>query len=512
MKIVLISTYELGRQPFGLASPAAWLRSRGHEVACLDLSREALDEAAIRAASLIAFYVPMHTATRLAVGLIAPVRAMNPAAHICFYGLYAPVNEEYLRGLGVGTILGGEFEAGLARLPERLDNISSTQHMSFQGAERRGIGFNSNGKQIPHFVRNDNGVGGGQPEPVISLARQKFLVPDRAGMPQLSKYARVVMPGGEQRIAGSTEATRGCKHLCRHCPIVPVYNGVFRVVEREVVLDDIRQQVAAGAQHITFGDPDFFNGPAHALSIVTAIHREFPALSYDVTIKIEHLRKHDAHLATLRDTGCLFVISAVESVDDGVLEKFDKGHTRADFLAVVAQFRELGMTLLPTFVPFTPWTTLAGYNDLLDVIAGEDLCENVAPIQLAIRLLIPAGSRLLELPDVRAMVEPFDSAALIFPWRHEDSRVDALCGEISQIVQRGENLKLSRTEIFSHIRRAARAAAGNRAAESAPVAVSQRKPVPFLDEPWYCCAEPMDNQFVSIGKVKEPVATADRFV
>ena len=512
MKIVLISTYELGRQPFGLASPAAWLRSRGHEVACLDLSREALDEAAICAASLIAFYVPMHTATRLAVGLIAPVRAMNPAAHICFYGLYAPVNEEYLRGLGVGTILGGEFEAGLARLAERLDNISSTQHMSFQGAERRGICFDSNGKQIPHFVRNDNGVGGPQPEPVISLARQKFLVPDRAGMPQLSKYARVVMPGGEQRIAGSTEATRGCKHLCRHCPIVPVYNGVFRVVEREVVLDDIRQQVAAGAQHITFGDPDFFNGPAHALSIVTAMHREFPALSYDVTIKIEHLRKHDAHLATLRDTGCLFVISAVESVDDGVLEKFDKGHTRADFLAVVAQFRELGMTLLPTFVPFTPWTTLAGYNDLLDVIAGEDLCENVAPIQLAIRLLIPAGSRLLELPDVRAMVEPFDSAALIFPWRHEDSRVDALCGEISQIVQRGENLKLSRTEIFSHIRCAARAAAGNRDAGSLQVAVTRRKPVPFLDEPWYCCAEPMDNQFVSIGKVKEPVATADRFV
>jgi hypothetical protein len=362
---------------------------------------------------------------------------------------------------------------------------------------------------IPRFARNDELL---QQEPVISLARQKFLVPDRADMPELSKYARVVMPGGEQRIAGSTEATRGCKHLCRHCPIVPVYNGAFRVVEREVVLDDIRQQVAVGAQHITFGDPDFFNGPAHALSIVTAVHREFPALSYDVTIKIEHLRKHDAHLATLRDTGCLFVISAVESVDDGVLEKFDKGHTRADFLAVVARFRELGMTLLPTFVPFTPWTTLTGYNDLLDVIADEDLCENVAPIQLAIRLLIPAGSRLLELPDVRAMAGPFDSAALIFPWKHEDARVDALAREISQIAERGENLKLSRTEIFSHIRRAARTAAGNRDAGSMPLAVTPRTPVPFLDEPWYCCAEPMDNQFVSIGKVKEPVAKADQFV
>ena len=483
MKSVLISTYELGRQPFGLVSPAAWLRAQGREVTCLDLSREALDEEAIRAAELIAFYVPMHTATRLAAGLIAPVREMNPHAHICFYGLYAPVNEEYLRGLGVGTILGGEFEEGLASLATRL---------------QRGPG--NHNREAPQL------------EPVISLARQKFLVPDRAGMPELSNYARVVMPGGEQRIAGSTVATRGCKHLCRHCPIVPVYNGAFRVVDREVVLADIRQQVAAGARHITFGDPDFLNGPAHSLAIVEAMHREFPELSYDVTIKIEHLRKHDVHLAKLRDTGCLFVISAVESVDDRVLEKFDKGHTRADFLAVVARFRELGMTLLPTFVPFTPWTTLEGYNDLLDVIAQLDLCENVAPIQLAIRLLIPAGSRLLELPDVRAMVGPFDSAALVFPWKHEDARVDSLCREISDLVQRGEKLKLSRTEIISQIKRAAHGAAGKHETPGVPHSQSKGTPVPFLDEPWYCCAEPMNDQFVSIGKVKEVMVKADQFV
>jgi radical SAM superfamily enzyme YgiQ (UPF0313 family) len=531
VNIVLISTYELGRQPFGLASPAAWLRARGHKVTCLDLSREALDEAAIRTASVIAFYVPMHTATRLAAGLIAPVRGMNPHVHICFYGLYAPVNEAYLRKLGVGTILGGEFEEGLASLAARLgDSRKDSPNVSFRGAERRGISPfpDDTDREIPRSARNDRressvsqGVKNGsaptngeamQQEPVISIARQKFLVPDRAGMPELAKYARVVMPGGEKRIVGSTEATRGCKHLCRHCPIVPVYNGAFRVVEREVVLADIRQQVAAGARHITFGDPDFFNGPAHALSIVEAMHREFPELSYDVTIKIEHLRKHDTHLTTLRDAGCLFVISAVESVDDLVLEKFDKGHARGDFLAVAARFRDLGMTLLPTFVPFTPWTTLEGYNDLLDVIAQLDLCENVAPIQLAIRLLIPAGSKLLELPDVRAMVKPFDSAALVFPWKHEDSRVDALCREISEIVQRGEKLKLSRTEIFSRIRRAAHAAAGKHEVPDVPHSRTKSAPVPFLDEPWYCCAEPMNDHFVSIGKVKEVVAKADQFV
>jgi radical SAM superfamily enzyme YgiQ (UPF0313 family) len=483
MNILLISTYELGRQPFGLASSAAWLRAREHDVSCLDLTREALDEVAILVADLISFYVPMHTATRLAAGLVPKIREMNTRAHICFYGLYAPVNEEYLRGLGVGTILGGEFEEGLVSLASRLQ----------------------------HGAANGNGSRK-QQEPVISLARQKFLVPDRAGMLEPAKYASVVMPGGEHRVAGSTEATRGCKHLCRHCPIVPVYNGAFRVVDREIVLEDIRQQVASGARHITFGDPDFFNGPAHSISIVEAMHREFPELTYDVTVKIEHLRKRDALLTALRDTGCLFVTSAVESVDDAVLDKFDKGHTRADFFAVVARFRELGMTLLPTFVPFTPWTTLEGYTDLLDVLAEQGLSENAAPIQLAIRLLIPAGSLLLELPEVSAMVGPFDSAALVFPWKHEDARVDALACEISQLVQRGDGLNLSRTEIFSHIRRAAHAAAGNRAPNGIALSGMKGAPVPYLDEPWYCCAEPMDVQFVSIGKAKEPVAKADQFV
>ncbi len=485
MNILLISTYELGRQPFGLASPAAWLRARGHTVTSLDLTREALADESVSAAGLICFYVPMHTATRLAAGLLEKIRAKNERAHLCFYGLYAPVNEEYLRGMGVGTILGGEFEEGLVNLAARLEG----------------------GESAPGSIAASR-----QPEPVISLARQKFLVPDRAGMLEPAKYARVVMPGGEHRVAGSTEATRGCKHLCRHCPIVPVYNGAFRVVEREVVLEDIRRQVAQGARHITFGDPDFFNGPSHAMAIVEALHREFPEVSYDVTIKIEHLRKHDALLPVLRDTGCLFVTSAVESVDDAVLEKFDKGHTRADFLAVVERFRELGMTLLPTFVPFTPWTTLEGYAELLDVLAEQGLTENVAPIQLAIRLLIPAGSRLLELPEVSGMIGSFDSAALVFPWEHEDRRVDVLAREISQIAQRGDGLKLSRTEIFSHIRRAAYAAAGKRLPEISGAAMPKPSLAPYLDEPWYCCAEPMEAQFVSIGKPKETVAKADQYV
>lgn len=330
-----------------------------------------------------------------------------------------------------------------------------------------------------------------QCEPVISLERLKFRMPDRSGMVALEKYARLAMPDGEMRIVGYTEASRGCKHLCRHCPIVPVYGGVFRVVERGVVLEDVRRQVAAGARHVTFGDPDFFNGVGHAVRIVEELHREFPRLTYDVTIKVEHLLKHREALAVLRRTGCLFVTSAVESVDDFVLEKLAKNHTRADFGEAVRLCREAGLTIQPTFVAFSPWTTLDGYCDMLSALRELELVENVAPIQLAIRLLIPAGSRLLELEDVRAMVGEFDEAALVYPWRHADACVDALCEELQGIVHAGEKMGLARGRIFARVEEAAfraaeRALAREQVALGALPVMASRAAIPYLNEPWYC--------------------------
>ena len=77
-RVLLISTYELGHQPFGLAEPIAWLRRAGHDVRALDLAVERLDEQAVRDADLVAVYLPMHTATCLAARLILRVRQTNP--------------------------------------------------------------------------------------------------------------------------------------------------------------------------------------------------------------------------------------------------------------------------------------------------------------------------------------------------------------------------------------------------------------------------------------------------
>ena len=534
VRVALLSTYELGRQPFGLASPAAWLRRAGAEVVVQDLSRQRLDEDAVRAADVVAFYLPMHTATRLALPVIDRVHGLNPAARLCAFGLYAPPNAGLLHAHGVDATYGAEFEADLveyacgttrASAPfsqvseeaglepgdprldaDRTQSKRPIARLEFLVPDRTGLpeparyaSLQRDGSKRPiarlAFLVPDRS---GLPEPARyaslqrggskrPIARLAFLVPERSGLPEPARYASL-QRGGSRSVVGYTEASRGCLSLCRHCPVVPVYQGQFRVVPTEVVLADIRNQVAARAAHVTFGDPDFFNGPAHARRTITALHDEFPQLTYDVTIKIEHLLRHESLLGLLRDTGCLFVTTAVESVDDDVLVALDKGHTAADFERAVSLCRQHGLVLAPTFVPFTPWTSLGGYVSLLAAIRRLDLVEHVASIQLGIRLLIPEGSRLLDLPDVRALVGPFNPAALAYPWAHHDARVDALQNEIVATV--GRQVGAGRDTVFGRVWQLAcdcalvDPAAGRSPAK--PDADYRRTPVPYVNEPWYC--------------------------
>jgi radical SAM superfamily enzyme YgiQ (UPF0313 family) len=459
--ILLLSTYDLGRQPFGLASPAAWLRSAGHEVEAVDASRQRIEPALVARAAVIAVYLPMHTATRLALPIIDRLRTANPEAVLCAYGLYAPLNADLLRAHGITHVLGPEFEADLLAIASGQPALPVESPVA--------------GTPSPA----DHG-------PTTTIQRLALIQPDRRGLPELDLYASLQMPDGTRRLTGSTDATRGCKHRCRHCPIVAVYDGQFRVVPVEVVLADIRSQVEQGAQHITFGDPDFFNGSTHARRIVEAFRREWPSVTYDVTIKVEHLLRHRDLLPVLAETGCLFVTSAVESVDDRVLEQLEKGHTRADFIEAAALCRAAGLTLSPTFVAFTPWTTLDGYADLLDVVSSLDLVGHVAPVQWGIRLLVTWQSRLLELPDIRAVIGDFDAHTLTYPWRHPDPRVDALQAQLLTMV--GVRINRPRHETFQAIRAAVDKALGGKPMRpSGPEdQAAARATIPYLNEPWYC--------------------------
>ncbi len=433
-----------------MALATAWLRQAGLAVRACDLAVDRLPADALDKITLVAVSLPMHTATRLALPVIAALRRRAPGLPVCAFGLYAPLNEERLREAGVGLILG----------PECADALVA--------AARAAI--------APEAVIP------GPPAVAASPARVSAVAPDRSELPSLDRYARVVWPDGREGVVGATESTRGCKHRCRHCPIVPVYDGRFVAVPVDTVLADIRGQVAQGATHITFADPDFFNGPTHARRIVTAMHREWPGLTYDATIKVEHLRAADALLPRLVETGCAFVTTAVESLDDRVLALLEKGHTRADVEAVVARCQGLGLALSPTFLAFTPWSTLAGYRRFLDDVEALGLVPNVAPVQWTLRLLVTQRSRLLELADIQAVAGRFDPATLTHPWTHPDAAVDRLQRDV--MARAGIARQESREVTFSAIRALADQAAGEAGAFHQPLVA--RSAIPYLSEPWYC--------------------------
>ena len=462
-RVVLVSLYELGHQPIGLAAAAAALRAGGHEVGTVDLAVEDFESQRFDHASLVAISVPMHTAARLGVELASRLRREQPEARLCFYGLYAPLLREPLAAAGIDAeLIGGEYEPALVALADRI--VGSTP-----GADAEPV--------APPDSRFD---------------RQRYLPPDRSGLPGLDRYARV-WTGSDLALAGYVETTRGCAHRCRHCPLTATYAGRLRLVQPDVVTEDIERLISAGAQHVTFGDPDFWNAPAHSMGILQAMHLRHPDVTADVTIKVEHLLEHPDLVPQLRELGTLFVTSAFESLDDELLRLLDKGHTRDDLAAVMALVADNDLTLRPTWLPFTPWTTVEGFSEILDFVEQHDLVGAVPAVQYGLRVLVPPQSAMIPELEAQHLLGPFDDAALSYTWEALDPRTVGLQRRITSIVERNyvgadSALPAERTAAdarsFIEIRVAVLEAQGVRAPSVPPLPTP--RPAPGLTEAWFC--------------------------
>jgi radical SAM superfamily enzyme YgiQ (UPF0313 family) len=461
--ILLVSCYELGHQPLGVALPLGFLQRAGFSPDAMDISVDRFDPDKIAQARFVAISVPMHTALRLGVKVAERVREINPDAAICFYGLYAALNADHLLEHLGDYCIGGEIEGPLVGLVEALE-------------AHHGNGANGNGKlDVEGVIQR-----GVAPKPY--LRRLPFALPARQALPLLSRYAKLEH-NGQSRVTGYVEASRGCLHLCTHCPIPPVYGGRFFIIPEEIVLEDIRRQVAGGATHITFGDPDFLNGPGHALSVVQAMHREFPKLTFDITTKVEHILKRGSILPELGQLGCLFLISAVESVSPTVLDILEKNHTKGDIEEAIKLVRAAGIAPRPTWVAFTPWTTLGDYLDILAFIEENDLIDNVDPVQYTIRLLIPPGSYILKRPELTPHLGPLNQASFSYKWTHPDPRMDRLHKEVNKLVEKDVSEGVDPGETFYRVwSLASGRKQGGRATPLAP----DRQRAPRLSEPWFC--------------------------
>jgi radical SAM superfamily enzyme YgiQ (UPF0313 family) len=454
MRVLLISTYELGHQPLHVASPASTLRRATHEVRCLDLSVQPWDPGAIQWAQAVGFSVPMHTAMRLALSAGRRVRREHPGLALCFYGLYATVSHELIEDELTARVIAGEYEPALAAWVNELSSGGASASPS-EG-------------------------------PIIHLQRGTFELPARDLLPGLERYARLAI-GGEERLVGYVEASHGCVHRCRHCPVPTVYDGRIRVVGRETVLRDIERLAEMGARHITFGDPDFLNGWRHSLAIVRAMHERCPELTFDCTTKVEHVLEHAGIWEEMAACGCLFVVCALESVNDEILVRLDKGHTTAEAVLALDLLREYGIEMRPSFMPFTPWTAPHDVLDIVDFVAAHDLVANVDPVQYTIRLLVPEGSLLLERKDLREHLGPYEPERLSYPWRSADPAADRLQGRLSALVQQSAAAHEATGLTFARIRAAVREATGEpavREPEAIPMGSTEGRP--RLTEPWFC--------------------------
>jgi radical SAM superfamily enzyme YgiQ (UPF0313 family) len=496
--ILLISCYELGHQPFHLALLLRMLRQAGYTPVAIDTAVESLTDESIQQAQLVAISVPMHTALRLGQQIALRIRSLNPPAHICFYGHYALLNADYLLQECADSVIGGEYEATIIRL------IKAIEHGDTVARDGRGEDFKRAAQDIAdhppdgprhRFAWQSPGL----PTWTLralhhartaksgpNLQRTEFLVPERSALPGLERYARLEF-GGQIRLSGYTETTRGCKHTCLHCPITPIYDGHFFAIPAEIVLEDIRAQVANGASHITFGDPDFFNGPTHAMRISRALHKEFPDVTFDATIKIEHLLKQRHLLPELHELGCLFIVSAVESINDTVLERLDKGHTSADVSEAFDVLEQAGIVLRPSLLPFSPWETLESYIALLNFFEERHLIEHIDPVHFSIRLLIPPGSAILEAPDSQDWLGELDAPAYTYLWRHPDPRMDALQRDVAALVEKAEEVHADPIETFFAIKALALSSIGQSLYLSCAVQnYGVGKVLPHLTETWFC--------------------------
>lgn len=452
MRILVLSTYELGHQPISAASAASALEAGGHEVRLVDLAVDDLSAVWADWAEVCLFSIPMHTATRLAVERARSLRTRRPGIPMAAFGLYAPAAARAGEGL-FQMCVAGEYEEALRAWLE-------------DGAR-------------PAQTRIELGRGAGSP-------------PARHLVPGLDRYARLRHVDGE-RLVGYVSASRGCVHRCRHCPVPVVYDGRIRIAPTEEVLADIDRVVELGAGHISFADPDFLNGPAHSLRVVRDMHRRHPGLSFDCTVKVEHILRHQGLWPELAEQGLLFVVSAFETVNDDILRLLEKNHTAADAAAATRLLRRSGVEVRPSLLPFTPWTSMADIVDLIDFVIENDLVPNVDPVHYAIRLLVPPGSLLLSEPGTGRVFGEYDPETLSHPWVGADPELEPLQQELEELADQARDREVADAFASVHdaVSRAARRAGvpGPR-----PVPPGPFRPVPGLSEAWFCCAEPTRDQ------------------
>ena len=444
MKILLLSFYDLGKQPKIISELNGKLLNGVNTIDIIDYSIEDKD-IELENYDVLGIYASMHTASVLAEEYL---RDKQLPSKLFVFGLYANVFSEMF--VDFKTI--NSFDN------DELDNFL-------------GIELNKN-------------------------YSYKHSVPDRTLLPSITEYSHIV-DGSNNLVAGSVETTYGCKHECTHCPVPIQFKGSFKTFGIDKIIKDVENQIEAGAQHISINDPDFFNGPNHALKILEKLNIQFPEITYDSTIKVQHILKYQEYFKRLKDLNMLFVISAFETTNDKVLNILQKNHTSDDLRTAVELSLENNIDIRPTWMPFSPWTEKSDLVNIIKLIENYKLRETVDPIQLTIKLLIPKNSLILQSGEIKQYLESYDPSSFSYSWKYENSVIDEIQNSLFNYVL--ENESVDEYTQYLGLVKIIESYTDN------PLLVHSDYPmknVPKLSETWFCCSEPNKIQLDRIKSNK----------
>ena len=436
MKILLTSFYDLGKQPKIIAEIVDRYNSSEIDFDFFDFSVED-QNIDLENYDVLGIYAPMHTATILSIEYIKDKKLPNK---MFTFGLYGSVLEDFNSSI------------------RYIKDIESDELALF-------------------LEINDDHQ--------FSL---KNNIPNRQIFPDISNYAHLV-DGSNNLIAGSVETTYGCKHSCTHCPVPISFNGSFKTYSLEKIVSDVENQVKQGAKHISFNDPDFFNGPIHALKILESLNEKFPSITYDSTIKVEHIIKYKKYFKELSSLNMVFVISAFETTNDLVLSILEKNHTSHDLNNSIEISQDFGIDIRPTWMPFSPWTELKDLSNIVKLIEKYELRETVDPIQLTIKLLIPKHSLIIKKPEINKYLGNYEKNSLSFKWKYENNDVEKLQSSLFDFI-------LNNSELDDHKQYLGMVNIIEKCTDTKLLTNSSYdfKNVPKLSETWFCCAEPSKIQ------------------
>ena len=444
MKILLLSFYDLGKQPKIISELYKKLDNGSNQIDVVDYSIEEKN-LTLDNYDVLGIYASMHTASVLAEQYLRDRKLPNK---LFVFGLYANVFSEMF----------SDFQSIHSFDSDELESLLQVQ-------------------LNPNYS-------------------YKHTVPDRTILPSITDYSHIV-DGSNNLIAGSVETTYGCKHECTHCPVPIEFKGMFKTFGTEKIITDVTNQVEEGAKHISFNDPDFFNGPKHALKILQLLNEKHPSITYDSTIKVEHILKYPDYFQELKNLNMLFVISAFETTNDHVLNILQKNHSFNDLNKAVELSLENKIDIRPTWMPFSPWTEQNDLISIIKLIENYKLRETVDPIQLTIKLLVPKNSLILKRPEMKEYLLDYDPSSFSYAWKYKFPNIDNIQNELFTYVLQHE----SENEYTQYLGLVDILESHTNETLLNSEKYSQRI-VPKLSETWFCCAEPNKIQLDRIKSNK----------